>query len=384
MNPIKDELFEISKLIAAELTGAITDGERKMLDNWRNENEDTYDRLSVSTHLRADYDYVREADSWKALENMRLKIEKERTRRRRKAFGIWGAAAAAAILLISTVVIQEDRNDAPHLLSSVRELPPYTMLTLADGSEVRLDNETKILTPEGMTFDIGADHGVVYANGDDAVASEAASGSNTITVPRGCEFDIVLQDGTHVWLNSESRISFPVKFGAKERRVTIEGEAYFEVAKNEQVPFIVEAGAQSITVFGTEFDVNTYDNRVVTTLVNGSVRVHADGQSVDMVPGEQSVVSDGRIVKQMVDAKEYASWKDGYFVLEGRSFLSVMNSIARWYDVDILWRAPSLYDMEFRGRIPRPDSLEHLLETLEMTKEVKFRINNGVVEIDCK
>lgn len=384
MTTIKEDIFEISKLLAVELAGSITDEEKQALDNWRNknlENKGSYDRRSVCKRIRNGYARIIEADSWEALENMRLRIEKEHIRRRR-VIRLYGIVAIACILLILPVFTLDNKH-TPHSISSIPSTPVCPILTFADGSHIRLDNETKIITPEGVAFDISTDHRAVCVNESD-IAADAASGSNSITVPRGCEFDIVLQDGTHVWLNAESSISFPMKFSSEERRVIVEGEAYFKVAKNKEVPFVVEAGAQSIIVFGTEFNVNAYEPQIVTTLVNGSVRVHIDGQNMDMLPGEQSISSDGHIVKRTVNTKDYTSWKEGYFVLEGQPFLYVMNSIARWYDVDILWRAPSLYDMEFRGRIPRLESLEQVLDMLEMTKEVKFRITNGIVEIDYK
>lgn len=382
MDNIREEIFEISKLIALELTGSLSAEETARLVEWRGRsgrNEKLYAQMLGGEYLRNGFEGMRDADSWRALEQMRLRIE-DKGSRRRTGFGrIIGAVSAAACLVVGLwFVWQSQRDDTVQVAPG----PEYPTLTLADGSVVRLDVEQRVVAAEGIVVELSGQRKLVYDVPDDLVTDEQPR-THTISVPKGNSFDIVLGDGTHVWLNADSRISFPARFAGGERRVSIEGEVYFEVTKNQDVPFIVESRGQSVTVYGTEFNVNAYEERVVTTLVNGHVGVSAGNTEMDLTPGEQSVFSErtGQIAKRTVNVHECISWREGYFVLEGQSLQAVMNAIGRWYSVDIVWKEPSLFDMEFEGRLPRQATLKETLDILEMTREVKFTLKGNLIEI---
>lgn len=377
MDTIREEIFEISSLIAAEMTGSLSSSEKVRLEEWRGrsaENEKLYAQMSEQGYFRSDIGRLRDADSWRALEQMRLRIERE-GRSRRKGFGRIGAISIVACLLTAGLFLWIRPDDVP-------AAPDYPTLTLSNGSVVRLDVAERIVAADGAVMELSADRQLVYIMPDDAAVDELPQ-IHTISVPAGDSFDIVLNDGTHVWLNADSRISFPSRFTGGERRVSVEGEAYFEVAKNPCSPFIVEVRSQSVVVYGTEFNVNAYEDRIVTTLVSGRVGVAAGGMEMELVPGEQSVFSErtGEIVKRNVNAYECVSWRDGYFVLEGQSLQAVMNAIGRWYGREIVWKEPSLFDIEFEGRLPRLTTLKETLDILEKTREVKFTLKGNSIEI---
>jgi ferric-dicitrate binding protein FerR (iron transport regulator) len=380
---IRKELFEISRLIAAELTESLTDRERERLKKWQGkspQNGELHRRISGVESLRDDFADIRNADSWQALEQMRLHIDREERTRRPRLDWIVISAASGACLAICLLVLWPARKEVRQERNETQSDKYYPTLTMADGNMVRLDTMSKVISAGGAVIEVSDDRRLICDMNEEHT-NDMASEIYTISVPRGNTFDIVLGDGTHVWLNAESSISFPLRFGGGERRVSIGGEVYFEVAKDPVVPFMVEARGQSIVVFGTEFNVNAYGDRVVTTLVGGSVAVSADGTDLTLAAGEQSVLEDGRIAKRTVNVAEYVSWREGYFVLEEQSFQSVMEAIGRWYDAGIVWRDPMLYDMEFEGRLPRFATLEETLDILEMTREVKFTIKDNRIEV---
>ena len=387
MDKIKEDIFEVSKLVATELAGLLTDAEKRRLDLWRSESEENerlYRRLSQKGGMQGNFERIGETDSWKALEQMRLRIGKQESKRRGKM--VWSISAVlAAACFVAGILLFRQASVTDPAGTAARAEANYPTLTMADGNVVRLDTMTKVITAQGMTLEVSGGSRMIY-NADVETAEGEADGRHTIYVPRGTTFDIQFSDGTRAWLNADSRISFPSRFASHERRVEIEGEVYFEVEGNREVPFVVETRGQSVIVFGTEFNVNAYGNRVVTTLLNGRVTVVAQSAKADLLPGEQSVFSadSGTIETHAVDAGEYASWRDGYFVLEGQSLESIMKAIGRWYDVDIVWRDPSLHGMEFTGRLPRFDSVEHTLAILEMTREVAFTYKDGRVEVGSK
>lgn len=182
---------------------------------------------------------------------------------------------------------------------------------------------------------------------------------NTLEVPRGGEYDLVLEDGTRVWLNADSRLKYPVVFPGSERRVMLEGEAYFEVARDTNRPFLVETGVQSLRVLGTAFNVCAYPDEpdIYTTLVHGSVALSTGGQGHEcvLVPGEQAVchVHNGSFTVGKVDVSQVAAWKKGLFVFENQNLEQIMLKLARWYNVTVFFRNEAAKTIEFRGNLPK-------------------------------
>ena len=208
---------------------------------------------------------------------------------------------------------------------------------------------------------------------------------NTLTVPRCCEYHLVLADGTRVWLNSDSELRFPVDFVGEERRVFLKGEAYFQVAKNAEKPFRVEAGAIQIEALGTGFDVSAYreDGKWMTTLVDGSVRVSDLGsqqQSV-LVPGEQARLQDGVLVTEKVNVSEIIGWKEGRFVFSDLPLEEIAHQLERWYDVEIDFQDVVVKYYRFTGVMKRYNQLSQLIELIEETTDVKFQVNGRQVTI---
>ena len=205
---------------------------------------------------------------------------------------------------------------------------------------------------------------------------------NTIRVPRGGEYKLFLSDSTEVFLNSDSEIRFPVKFGKNERDVFLRGEAFFIVRKDASRPFVVNADDKvSVEVLGTQFNLQAYpDKKIVeTTLNEGLVRVYDGKQSVKIQPDQQVVYKDGELFIRRVDASLYSAWKDGRFVLLNNTLEDIMMCLGRWYNIDIFWVNPELKEYHFSGELARYEDFTEILDMLEKATRVQFEVKDRTV-----
>lgn len=250
-------------------------------------------------------------------------------------------------------------------------------LTLGDGSVIELDStDQKIIsTKEGATISVAGEK-LVYV----ATNSDSKIIYNTMKTPRGGQYKLTLSDGTNVWLNAASSITYPTVFNGEQRNVSITGEAYFEVAKNPQKPFVVKINDNAgIRVLGTHFNVNAYTDepQVNTTLLEGKVMVNAGTKSQQLDPGQQSQLSRNGNLKLLrnADLQQAVAWKDGIFNFRHTKLEVLMRQLSRWYDVEVEY-PNGVPDLEFGGKVQRTLPLSKLLEGLgEM--DVKFRIEEG-------
>jgi ferric-dicitrate binding protein FerR (iron transport regulator) len=252
------------------------------------------------------------------------------------------------------------------------------ILTLATGQKILLDSALNgSVAQQGNVSVIKKNGELVYS----IVGNDTDIVYNTMTTPNGRQFNLVLADGSKVWLNAASSITFPTKFIGKERRVTITGEAYFEVAHNAAMPFIVEKGNASVLVLGTHFNVNAYDdeNEISVTLLEGSVKVRIGSINNTIKPGQQAQFKkDGKIILVSdVDIDNVVAWKNGRIHFQGANIESVMRQMSRWYDVEIVYNK-KLDDL-FYADIPRTTMLSDVLKALELTKGVHFKIEGKKV-----
>ena len=248
------------------------------------------------------------------------------------------------------------------------------VLTLADGSTILLnDAQNGTLGQQGNSKIIKLDGKLTY---DPAGKNSNEVVYNTISTPNGGQYQLELPDGSLVWLNSTSSIHFPTSFAGKERRVEITGEAYFEVAKNRDMPFIVSVSGVEVQVLGTHFNVNAYkdENDLKTTLLEGAVKfVH--GANAEMLkPGQQSQLSSNGSVNVVnnVDVERVVAWKNGLFDFESAGIETVMRQLSRWYDVEIEYKGKT--DDLFIAEMRRNIKLSDALKALELTGKVKFDI----------
>lgn len=273
--------------------------------------------------------------------------------------------------------LEPDKNGTAENVKHQDLLPGknQALLTLADGSQVVLgEASTGQLALQGNSKVIKSENGQLQYQSTGNSEKHTVL-YNTLSIPRGGQYKLVLPDGTAVWLNAASSLKYPTSFTGKERIVQLEGEAYFEVAKNPGQPFKVEVKDVQITVLGTHFNINAYNDEahIKTTLLEGSVRISKGSVQKLLQPGEQAISgksSSIEIVKANFD--EVLAWKNGYFNFHRSNLPEVMRQLSRWYDVDIRYEG-RIPDREFGGEISRNSNASEVLKILELSN-VHFRI----------
>ncbi len=209
-----------------------------------------------------------------------------------------------------------------------------------------------------------------------------------ITVPKGQINQIFLADGTRIWINSESKLTLPSVFAPNERVVKLNGEAFFEVAKDKTRPFMVEVNGQQIKVFGTSFNVRAYDNsnKIETTLETGQIQLHVGNETIMLNPGEQSLFNkiEKQLVISKVDPVNFSSWKEGRYEFQNEDLIEVLKVVERWYDVEITYNENTFKGMHFSGVIKRNKDAKHFLDLLNLTIPVSYEIHGDKIKISTK
>jgi transmembrane sensor len=250
---------------------------------------------------------------------------------------------------------------------------------LADGKRIILTGAKNgtIAKDHNAIINKTADGQLVYQSDDKETASSKRPAENLLQTPRGGEYHLILADGTNVWLNAASSIRYPTAFTGNDRRVEVTGEAYFEVAHNAAKPFRVTSKGQTVEVLGTHFNINAYDDEpgIKTTLLEGSVKVSNKDQKAILKPGQQAIVQsiNNSIIIKNANTEEVVAWKNGYFLFDGEKIESIMRKVSRWYDVDVQYEQ-TMPDVAFGGSISRFENVSQLLEVLQRTGSVHFKI----------
>ncbi len=243
------------------------------------------------------------------------------------------------------------------------------MLTLSSGQQVMLADTIVHVNEKGMVISNFPDKELVYKIMNDTMKTETIY--NTVTVPRGGEYKLVLADGTIVWLNSDSHIRYPVTFSGNTRQVELEGEAYFEVAKDVEKPFIVRMNEYNVRVTGTQFNVRNYLNEsLATTLVEGGVQIERKGKVDRLRPGQQAVLENNEIRIRVVNVEEQVAWRHGAFGFTQCRLENIMEELARWYDVDVFYMNQQVKDYHFSAWFKRSSSINEVITILEKTKKI--------------
>lgn len=254
------------------------------------------------------------------------------------------------------------------------------ILTLANGEKILLDS----LVNQQQAHQAGADlslHSdqVTYTPSTDA---KPVITYNFLEVPRGRQFQVVLSDGTKVWLNAASSLRYPTAFSGNDRAVEVNGEAYFEVAHDESKPFLIKKGDVEVRVLGTHFNINAYDeeDQSYVTLLQGLVEIKKGSQAIKIFPGQQAQIQEKIKVVEGVDTDEVIAWKEGKFQFgETADIKTVMRQISNWYDVDVVYNGS--ITKHIGGTISRDVKLSQLLKVLETTGAVRFKVEGRTIEV---
>ena len=372
----------IRRLIQLDLVGGLSPEEKGKLEDWINESEEhrllfckIKKQLSINeirNYLQTDVE-----DAWKKVREKTFGAPPVRPRIRPK----WLKYAAVVLpVLLSITLWYTWKEEMKNKQATVARLSP--VLTLDNGEKYQLDPEeqTEIYVNEEVkAYQAGG--GLIY----DTTARQEENKYNRIEVPRGSEYWIVLPDGTRVWLNAATELKYPVAFHAKERRVYLKGEAYFEVAPDKNRPFYVETEEVKIRVLGTVFDVNTHYTRGErTVLVEGAVALEwGDQKEIRMKPGELADFdrTTTEVTLKEVDVTSYISWKEGYFVFEDEPLEEIMHTLSLWYDKEFLFVGKRSRALHFSGHIKRYERIETILSAITDVTGVEFRMNGQIILI---
>jgi ferric-dicitrate binding protein FerR (iron transport regulator) len=304
-----------------------------------------------------------------------------------KIFRFWqyfaGAAAAIAVFTMAVWIYNknkqgtERRYNGVTLANDISSGGNKAVLTLANGKTINLSEAKTGIRIDGnqVTYDDGAAIGVLA----DGRLDPASGRIQTITTPKGGTYQVILSDGTKIWLNAASNLTYSTNINQQNlRKVTLEGEAYFEVAKDKAHPFVVKSKGQEIKVLGTHFNVSSYSDEksVRTTLLEGSVQVN----NVLLRPDEQSILENNKIRISPVDTEKIVAWKNGKFVFTSENIESIMKKLSRWYNVEVVYKG-DFSDETFTGSISRYDNISKILEKITFTQAVHFKIEGRRVTV---
>lgn len=325
--------------------------------------------------------------------NVKQRIEHLKTPAVRK-IKLWiRIAAAVAIVLVSSnglyfYMIKNIKGSRDQAAGYTNDLKPGTnnaTLTLANGRKIKLSEvgNGELAEEAGISILKSAQGQVVYEVKHN---SEMANKVNTLTTAKGETFILILPDKSRVWMNAASSLTYsPVLTTNGVRKVKLEGEAYFEVTKDKVHPFVVYANNQLVEVFGTHFNVNAYiDEPIVkTTLLEGSVQVSSLQSHLvkRLAPGQQSDLVDGNIQIRNVNPGVAIAWKNGEFSFKNEELKSIMRKVARWYNVEVVFQNKEIMRRKFSGNVSRFDKISKVLRILEMTGDVKFKIEERVITV---
>lgn len=389
-----DKAFNIAILIEKFQNGEINNAEQQRLDDWLTAdpaNRKLFQALMQEAVLKerlSAFHAINEQRAWQKIRYSVRKTERKEASvphterivlRRKWARMAIGIAATITLFILGVYIFQTSpyfkSNSYAKYSADVQPGGIGATLTLSDGRSIRLqDIATGELAEEaGVVIRKSKDGQLIYELKETGTATDKTM--NTLSTANGETYQVKLPDGTMVWLNAASTLTFPATFASlQERRVKLTGEGYFEVAPNKTIPFRVETPNQEITVVGTHFNVNSYlDEQVeVTTLVEGLVKVSSGKQRRSLQPGQQATVAQGIAVRQ-ADMEAAMAWKNGMFVFNKEPLEQIMRKVARWYDVEIVYEGVDKHEL-YGGSFSRYENVSSVLRKLELTGGIHFKI----------
>lgn len=359
--------------------GHVSEDEKALVESWYL----NYTQKAANPEIS---DLELEANQHKILDHIMAEIGPERKIHYWRYMSV--AAAVLAVVFAGGILLKENRLPNKVLSSVIKRegnhLPPggnRATLILSNGNSINLSGIKigTLASEKGVVINKNADGRITYSHGKSNAAP--ANVFNTVLTPRGGQYQLVLSDGTKVWLNSASSLKYPVTFTATKREVELSGEAYFEVAHNQRKPFLVISNGQTVQVLGTHFNINAYQDEQATktTLLEGSVKVLTNGVSSKIKPGEQVQQKNGKLFVSEVDIEEAIAWKNGFFYFKDDNIKTIMRQLARWYDVEIKYEG-QIPEREFSGQMNKNIDASQLMHILSIEK-IHYRLENRTIVI---
>ena len=380
----------IVRLLQLYLLGDITEEERQELEDWCEEaprNRKLFEQIcqeDLFSKERYVYEKIHDTKAFSVFEKRVRKVSS-------RSIGNWWKYAAVLlfpILVVGSWKLMHETEQVSLVASSVAPIQPgcsQAVLVLDDGRKVFLKEEEEGVISEDKEITVtGEKDRLVYTSSEGKNVDEIRF--NELEVPRGGEYKVRLADGTLVYLNSATRMKYPVKFDEKERKVYLSGEAYFEVAKDPERPFFVEMEGVEVRVYGTSFNVNTHqEGNIQTVLVKGSigVKVLSSGMESMIRPGQMAEFKQGntKVDVKDVNVAVYTDWKDGIFRFENQRLEDILTVLSNWYDVDVFYQTASVKELHFSGYMERYKDVSVILEAITLSTGVTFSIQGKTIVV---
>lgn len=347
--------------------------------------QNVYKQLQNGETLKVAFGEYQKYSSKKAYQSFLQNIgQMESKGRKSRSLRVWWYAAAAVVTLAVALSFYMSNYISPEKEGKalIQSGTQQAQLTLPDGSVIDVHRKEVSVVVDGVQVKykkgVLSYQPTVTTQHEETKIEEQPVKSNELLIPRGGENTVILADGTTVHLNAGSKLTYPVRFAGKRRIVRLEGEAYFDVAGDENHPFVVQTHLGEITVLGTEFNVNAYTDASVcyTTLVHGKVKFSTlNAETVTLSPGEQAVVFANSSMKRKVDLEEYVGWVDGMYIFNDRPLGDIMKTFERWYDIQVYYEAPNLRNITYSGSLKRYGTINSFLDALELTGDLTYKIS---------
>ena len=371
--------YRIARLIVRQIIEGADAPMDKELEEWLAESEDNQREYEdIRRRLREDLRQKEENLAPAAWKKTERRLPKRRTLRR---IAQWAAAACVIFAMGAGAFLWMQAEEEVPVTVSTNTKSYQAVLILGDGERVTLNDSTRQFITEKAGTRISTEGNTVrYEAQEESETTEM----HTLLIPRGGEFHMELADGTQVWLNSESKLTYPARFTGGTREVAMEGEVCFQVAKNEAQPFIVRTGGMAVKVLGTVFNVDAYpDNgRIATTLVEGKVEIQAGDEKQTLLPDQQAVLEKGKGIEvKKVYAEDYISWIGGVFHFTEASLEEIMQKLSRWYNFEFFFANADVKDAHFTLNIRRYENVSDILSKIEKTGRAHFNINGRTVVV---
>lgn len=394
--------YKIAELIFLELKNELSETEKDILDTWKSENPqnlELYNKIIHEDNIVNKINSLNKIDKKKAWNRLdRVLEQKQKTKGIQIKSILKYAAAACIILIIGSYLIF--RKPSPGKNEKLVSNTVNTVIPSGTQKATLTTSTNEIIelgkTGEKRNFQLAnvsamdTNNTLIFqqttAEQPDKVPVNTM---NTLETPRGGEYSLVLSDGTRVFLNAETRLTFPEIFTTDSREVILDGEAYFEVTKSETKSFIVKTPDYDIEVYGTSFNVSAYssDLHSHTTLVTGSVGININtGTEVKLIPGEQAYFdkTNNSLKKKQVDTYLYTSWKEGKFMFDNETLEEIMRKLERWYNIETEYLNEEIMRFHFSGTLDRYDEISDILNLIALTTRIEFNIKGNVIYINKK
>lgn len=377
---------KISELIVKHLKGQLDANQENELRKWLKKpgKKERFDQIVSKERILQksfDYDEFNQEAAWTKLDKqIKPKLDYKK----------WLAYAAVLFipLAIGFLLLQKTPEYETGL-AEVQKIEPGSsnaVIYFSNGEIVDLSKDTSGVIRSKENLLVERDSNQLKINDEELLAGQLGK-MNRIVTPIGGEYQVVLPDGTKVWMNANSYLEFPSKFSIKERKVIAKGELYFDVERNKEWPFVVATKGMELRVLGTEFNVRAYEDEeeILSTLVEGSVQVNNSlGEEIILNPGYQAIIkrNDNSLTNVLANIEEVTAWKNGQFIFDNRRLENIMYDLARWYDIKVFFANATVKDKNFSVDVQRYGNIEDILKLIEGTGDAQFTIKGNVITVE--